>query len=64
MIPKCSNLSVFHPSLFKSAIKLTEHSKITFSNPFKSFEGIEAAANLGVQTVVVNTPEEIEKIQT
>lgn len=59
MIPRGSNLSVFDPSLFKSAIKVTEPKKITFSNPFKTLESLTETANLGIRTVVVNTLDEI-----
>ena len=40
MIPQDSSISVFHPSLFKSALKMTNPKKITFNCPFKSYEGI------------------------
>lgn len=48
MIPQDSSLSIFHPSLFKSALKMTSPKNITFNCPYKSYEGILSAAKLGI----------------
>ena len=55
-------MSVFHESLLKNAVEATNVRNVILNNPFKTVEALQTAAALGVRNMVVNTPDEIEKL--